>query len=555
MTTATTPVTPLGLFEWSSTDLIGLGQELQRKIAQLRQEQKRQRALKRDTDSATGEASDGSQGDAATGDEPSQVADQAAASSPAGSDEAASEETPADEEKSSSTNEDEEDLDAKLESQRKAIEASFAEQLQRLRAQGPLHVTYDASQAGIDLDRLVYSGDRAYLTEMLADPRFAFAVNQAISERKPYNARKELLTKGLKLTRGMAPLVHDLVSRCAQALKIQHPIEVFVYHDANYNASCFPPRKDKILLAVTSSLLENFTEDELAFVIGHEIGHFLFEHVRYPIDSLLGYLDPTPLDAMRVFSWKRNAEVTADRVGLVCCQNFPAAASSFFKLSSGVTGERVRLMLDEFLEQLADLQAEMIEQNDPEIWYSSHPFNPLRIKALDIFARSETYRRLIGKPVEGAVRDDVSEQRLAELMRIMEPVYLSTNTDTAERSRRFMVVAGMWIAGANEVIDDREKAALLELLGEHADADRLADVAAMSREAIEAEVHSLAKEMRDLLNMGPRMQMVQDLAIISYADGSLEESELDCLHAIADALEVSEHFVDHVLITAKQGVD
>ena len=74
-------------------------------------------------------------------------------------------------------------------------------------------------------------------------------------------------------------------------------------------------------------------------ILEHEIGHALFNHFAYPTRQIMDigqdYL--SPLHAMKLYAWNRNAEVTADRVGLICCKNFEAATKSFFKLSSGIT--------------------------------------------------------------------------------------------------------------------------------------------------------------------------------------------------------------------------
>ena len=487
---------------WAATDLLGLGQELQQKIRQLSLDVQRAHAT-------------------------------------------------------AQTSEDHDAAEEKATKEKEAIEAAFRERVATLQGtDGSATVLYDKKLADIDMDRLVYSGDRAGLVTLLTDPRFAFSLNQAISERRPFNARKELLTRGLKLTRTVAPMVHEVVARCASALKMTANIEVYVYHEALYNAACYPPRKDKVLLMLTSSLLDNFTEDELAFVIGHELGHYLFEHTRFPMESVLGYINPTPLDAMRIYAWKRCAEFTADRAGMVCCRNFPAAASSFFKLSCGVTGSRVKFSLDDYLKQLNELEGELSKDDDPEAWYSTHPFSPLRIKALDVFVRSKTYHELIGqKPPKGSVSDDKTEKALAELLAMMEPSWLSGDTDVKAKARRFAMSAGYYIARINGVVDDREKEALLQVMGEEADPKQLEEYAGMEHGKLKTEVEKLAKELQHLLDMGPRMQMIQDLTIITYADGELEDSELACLYDLADRLEIPQHFVDNVVVNAHHGVD
>ncbi len=244
-----------------------------------------------------------------------------------------------------------------------SIQTSYRDRLERMSENGSErdHSLYDHSLAGIDMDRLVYRGDRKALAELLADASFSSTVNRLLAELKPHNARKELLTRALKLTRGMMPGLYQVTDSCAKTLQLKVDIEIYVNQDSRFNAACYPPVKEKVLLVVTSSLLEKFSQDELAFVIGHELGHYLYEHTWFPVDYILenngGSL--SPLHAMKLYAWIRNAEITADRVGMICCRKFDVAANTFFKLSSGITSSAFQFSVKDYLAQLEDIRYEV----------------------------------------------------------------------------------------------------------------------------------------------------------------------------------------------------
>lgn len=257
---------------------------------------------------------------------------------------------------------------------------------------------YDHSICDLDLNLTVYDGDRDVVYELLQDDTLRSIVNTVNEEGKNYRARKELLKSSLRLTPNMAPGVFKIAERCTKVLGLKQEIEFYIYQDQMFNAACYPPSDDKIFIMVTSGLFEKFTEAELQFVIGHEIGHFLFRHNNIPVEMILergqGHL--APLQAMKLYSWKRNAEITADRVGLLCCQDFDAVGKAFFKLSSGVTVDQISFQLNEYIDQFKELQDEIGDDNvDPRDWYSTHPFSPLRLKALEFFRQSDTYHKLI----------------------------------------------------------------------------------------------------------------------------------------------------------------
>ena len=59
-----------------------------------------------------------------------------------------------------------------------------------------------------------------------------FAPGRATTPLKPHNARKELLTKALKISRGMMPTVYQVVDHCARTLELTSDIEVYVNQDS-----------------------------------------------------------------------------------------------------------------------------------------------------------------------------------------------------------------------------------------------------------------------------------------------------------------------------------
>jgi Zn-dependent protease with chaperone function/uncharacterized tellurite resistance protein B-like protein len=419
------------------------------------------------------------------------------------------------------------------------------------------HGLYDTSLAGIDMNLLVYRGDRKALAELLADAEFSTTVNRLLVDLKPYNARKELLTKALKITRGMMPALYDVTDRCARVLKLSKEIEVYVNQDSHFNAACYPPAKDRILLVLTSSLVEKFSQQELAFVIGHEIGHYLFEHTRFPVDYILsnhgGQL--APVHAMKLYSWIRNAEVTADRVGMLCCRDFATAARTFFKLSSGVTSSVFQFSVEDYLAQLEDLRNEVSQQEtDPQDWFSTHPFNPMRLKALEVFTKGEPYHRLIGEEGFELTAEQVATE-VAELMSIMEPTYLQDSSDVGKKARRYLLTAGYLVAGANGVVERSEVEALASIVGPQVGPDEIKQMLSQPMGVVRDEVAALAKDLSAHLSGVQRLQLVRDMVVISYADGSVDAQELDCLVWLCAGLGVDPRFIQQVLMTAQQGVD
>lgn len=82
-------------------------------------------------------------------------------------------------------------------------------------------------------------------------------------------------------------MLYEIGNHCKNVLRLKADIEFFVYQSDLFNASCYPPDTNKLYIILSSGIIERFEKDELTFVIGHEIGHVLFEHFDYPVKHLL----------------------------------------------------------------------------------------------------------------------------------------------------------------------------------------------------------------------------------------------------------------------------
>jgi hypothetical protein len=410
---------------------------------------------------------------------------------------------------------------------------------------------FDQSQCASDLDLTVYDGDRDMLLSLMDDKQFMHVASEILEDAEPYNARKDLLKSALKLTPKLAPKVYDIINQCRDRLGLRAELELYVCPDVEFNAFCYPPVGGKYIIGVTSALLERFDATELAFVLGHEIGHALFMHHRFPVQFLLAHGEGhlAPVHAMRLYSWKRNAELSADRIGLLCARDFDAAARAFFKLSSGVTDNSLSFQLREYIDQFADLEAEMAgTEVDPEDWYSTHPFSPMRLKALDLFNRSETYQKLCGKAEGGAeIAEEQLEFQIKKIMSLMEPTYLQDNTMLADLMRNFVFLGGWLVAAANGVIEESEVKALGSLLDPKEVEPRLATMKDGDAEAVWGQIEEITEKLNILLPVVSKLNVIKDLTVIAGADGSVDDTELEALYRLTASLHIRPEFVDHVL--------
>ncbi len=427
----------------------------------------------------------------------------------------------------------------------------------------PEKKAYDDSLTEINLELLSYDGDRDILIEMGEDPVFQQILTEVFAHEHPYNTRKELLKSSLRLSPKIAPHIHEMGEECKRKLGLHANVEFYVYQDTQFNAFCYPPKDDSVYIMLTSGILEKFSNDELQFVIGHEIGHYVLGHHRWPIGPILDFSQGrlSPVQAMKLYSWKRNAEISADRIGYLCCENFDAVSNAFFKLSSGVTDSSLEFKVSEYIDQFKELKAEMLKDADadnesynPQDWYSSHPFSPMRIQALELFSRSETFNQLVGKE-GGEITEGEMEKEIKSVMSLMEPNYMDDDSEVGHEIQKFLFCGGYTIAASNGVVEESE----VQALGSLVKAEMFTELLPQVKDKSIPELLQMTAQFAKTLNLHmayiSKLNVIKDLAVISYSDGSIDQEEVEVLYAISHMLQIYPDFVDQVLHDANQGMD
>ncbi len=419
---------------------------------------------------------------------------------------------------------------------------------------------YNNYPCTMDLDLTVYDGDRDGYIAFGEDEAIQHALAAFREEHGTYNARKDLLKSSLRLTPKLAPEICKIGDRCKEILGMNANIEFYVYQDSSFNACCYPPDDKRLYIMLSSALLEQFNPTEIAFVIGHEIGHVLYDHMRYPARPIMDYGQGTlsPLHAMKLFAWGRSAELSADRIGLLCCQSFEAAGSSFFKLSSGVTSDSLNFHIDEYIDQYRHLSAEMAEAEvDPSDWYSTHPFSPMRIKALEVFANSETYNTLIGKPGEFKYTEEEMEQEIAQFMSLMDPDYLTEESETGNKIQGYIFKAGIIIAAADGQIDPEEIQTLGTLISPEVFNAAMEEINANGIDIpeMQGQVHELAQDLNTFLSHMQKLNVIRDLALIASADGEIDPGEMNVLYHLCQFFNVHPEFADDIIASSQKELD
>lgn len=204
--------------------------------------------------------------------------------------------------------------------------------------------------------------------------------------------------------------LYALVARCCEILSCPVP-EVYITTNPVMNAYTSGQRRACIVLH--SALVESLTPDELCFVVGHEIGHIMAAHGLYRqlgailIDywEILSSVVPIPgVGLLRIplliayWEWYRRSEFTCDRAGLLCVQSLEPGLRALTKLAGKIDGYEDEVNVDATIHQMEahkEVNKLVLLVSIMENSANTHPFVPLRLKALKEFEASDAYRQIL----------------------------------------------------------------------------------------------------------------------------------------------------------------
>jgi Zn-dependent protease with chaperone function len=199
--------------------------------------------------------------------------------------------------------------------------------------------------------------------------------------------------------------VHQLYQEVLRTLDAPEPYPLFISQTPMVNAGAYGMDRPFVLL--NSGTVHLLDDDELQYVMAHEVGHILSGHVLYrtmlvilvqlaergfPIVGLAarGIL-------IALLEWYRKSELSADRAGLLGVQDPRVVYRAMLKMAGG--GRPDEMNVAAFLEQ-AEAYRESEDVADSvfkvlNLLGTTHPFYVLRVSELRQWLESGEYDRVL----------------------------------------------------------------------------------------------------------------------------------------------------------------
>lgn len=226
--------------------------------------------------------------------------------------------------------------------------------------------------------------------------------------------RVQLTGSFLKVTADSFSDLNDLLVKACDTLDLPAVPDLYV---GSGPINAFTACVDQPLIMLTAGAVDALTPEELLFVIAHEVGHIKSGHVLYyqiaefiPLvgeivgAATLGFGEwlSAPLQ-LALMHWQRMSEFTADRAGLLGCQDAEVALRTMMKLAGLPKKYFPAINTQDFIKQARDFTAMETEKlNLIAKWLSTmgatHPWTVMRAQHLLQWIDSGEYGAVLKAP-------------------------------------------------------------------------------------------------------------------------------------------------------------
>lgn len=266
-------------------------------------------------------------------------------------------------------------------------------------AENPLQIL-----TGIDSRSWEHPADRAALNALRRLPAFDEILRKIFGFFGEKPIRLAFQANAVRCSPTQHARVHRLYERAASTLDAPAEYPVFVSQSPVVNAGAYGMERPFII--VNSAALHLLDDDELQFVLGHEIGHIMSGHVLYTtMMTLLVQLAQRgfPIVGLAarailiaLMEWYRKAELSCDRAGSLAVQQPEVGMRTMLKFAGGETG---LTHLPEFIRQ-ADAYRQGGDLADQvfkvlNLLGTDHPFPVLRVGEMRDWFESGEYDRIL----------------------------------------------------------------------------------------------------------------------------------------------------------------
>lgn len=336
--------------------------------------------------------------------------------------------------------------------------------------------------------------------------------------------RSNMEGHSLKVEKDLLCDFYNLCHDVKKKLKFEDKVDFYITGDSSVNAFSVAAETEgePHIVNINSALFNLMTTDEMRFVIGHELGHLINKDTK--LKRLILFVFPPESNVPVMLQHKirlhdQLAELVADRYGYLATENLDACVTAFFKLASGLDLAKMNVSIDALI---ADNNRRLdYFLNDKGISRAAHPVNPIRIQALNLFAKADS--------------KEVLDSGMDELTSILLKV---GGNELDEHMATFIASAGLIVANADGDVNKDEIEQIIQ---------SLAGIKIFPRKFLETiadgDVASIFNEsVSKILEINPGMRdsLLKYMIRIVLSDKNITDEEIELIYTFGSNIGLSE---------------
>ena len=225
----------------------------------------------------------------------------------------------------------------------------------------------------------------------------------------------------LKVTDTHFPEVKEDLKEVCNIINLSNIPDLYIENDFGING--FAVGAEKPMIVITRRAIDWLSHEELLGLLGHEAGHIKSMHMLYhdmaqiipTIGDLIsgstlgiGKMVAVGLEAA-LYYWYRMSELTADRAGLLACQDNESYTKLLMKLAGLPKKYYKKIETEEFIKQAREFEGFNYDNYDKvakaaTIMWQQHPWTVQRASELLKWIDSGAYQQILDKDASKSLK-------------------------------------------------------------------------------------------------------------------------------------------------------
>lgn len=329
----------------------------------------------------------------------------------------------------------------------------------------------------------------------------------------------------MKVDKEILPEFYALCQDVKQRLGFGEPVDFYVTGDSTLNAFSIAAEEEgqPHIVNINSAMFDLMSEEELRFVIGHELGHIINKdsalkrliYFVFPPDTT----NPPITLQYKIRLHDQLAELVADRYGFLANGNLNACVTAFYKMSSGLDLAKMNVSIEALLSDNRKrldyfMKGKGLSRYD-------HPVNPIRVQAINLFATARGEKEL----------EDGMEELIGILLKV-------GNGPLDEELSVFIASAGLIVANADDRVTEKEVEHIIQ---------NLANLQIFPKRFLDAVAQSDASKLfeqsvQNILSQNPGMRdgLLAYMMGLVMSDKEISKDEIGLIYGFGDSIGFSE---------------